>query len=351
LATDMANHGKVISLIKSKISTNEDGKDFKFKLLSGNEQTKNEEQQSLLDFMIHLADLAHNTRLFNISLKWVELLSEEFWRQGDLEKKLNLPVTFLCDRDNVNIPQSQKGFISGFIIPTFDCLVKIFPTLRFTLDNANTNLKEWQKLLNEGRLRGWTPPKSTHEVERLPKKCATKRYEKNKSGKIVVSKMNVNTSKDNDKEKNNHQKKKSKFGNNSCNSNVINSYTDSNRNSNTNSNINYNINKSKKPSKSITIISYNNTENPMKKINTIINTDINKINYKNERQNVNSDRFNTPVKLRLNDEFKLSPTKKLSETILNTARKINITNDNYYIKKNVNKFVNRRLVNRAKNTK
>ena len=351
LATDMANHGKVISLIKSKISTNEDGKDFKFKLLSGNEQTKNEEQQSLLDFMIHLADLAHNTRLFNISLKWVELLSEEFWRQGDLEKKLNLPVTFLCDRDNVNIPQSQKGFISGFIIPTFDCLVKIFPTLRFTLDNANTNLKEWQKLLKEGRLRGWTPPKSTHEVERLPKKCATKRYEKDKSGKIVVAKMNVSTSKDNDKDKNNHQKKKSKFGNNSCNSNVINSYTDSNRNSNTNSNIIYNINKSKKPSKSITIISYNNTENPMKKINTIFNTDINKINYKNERQNVNSDRFNTPVKLRLNEEFKLSPTKKLSETILNTARKINITNDNYYIKKNVNNFVNRRLVNRIKNIK
>ena len=362
LATDMANHGKVISLIKSKISTNEDGKDFKFKLFSGNEQTKTEEQQSLLDFMIHLADLAHNTRLFNISLKWVELLSEEFWRQGDLEKKQNLPVSFLCDRDNINIPQSQKGFISGFIIPTFDCLVKIFPTLRFTLDNANNNLKEWQKLLNEGRLRGWTPTKDTHEFERLPKKCATKKYEKNKSGKIVVAKGNVNTSndKDKDKDKNNNQKKKSKFSS-SCNSNVINSYLDSNRNSNRNSNnnsnrnsnINFSINKSisKKPSKSITIISYNNTESPMEKMNTIINTDINKINYKNERQNTNSNRFNTPVKLRINDEFKLTPTKKLSELLLNTTRQSNINNNNY-IKNNVNnKFVNKRLVNRTKNIK
>jgi len=352
LATDMANHGKVISVIKSKISTNEDGKDFKFKLLSGNEQTKNEEQQCLLDFMIHLADLAHNTRLFSISLKWVELLSEEFWRQGDLEKKQNLPVTFLCDRDDVNIPQSQKGFISGFIIPTFDCLVKIFPTLRFTLDNANTNLKEWQKLLNEGRLRGWTPPKDTHDIERLPKKCATKRFEINKSGKIVA-KINVNNSITSNDKNNNNQKKKSKFNNNSCNNNVINSYTDSNKNSNTNSNtnstINYSINKSKKPSKSITIISYNNTEKPMKKMSTI-SSDINKMNYKNERQNNKSDRFNTPVKLRINDEYKLSPTKKLSDILLSTARKSNITTDNY-IKKNVNKFVNRRLVNRTKNIK
>ena len=347
LATDMANHGKVISLIKSKISTNEDGKDFKFKLLSGNEQTKNEEQQCLLDFIIHLADLAHNTRLFSISLKWVELLSEEFWRQGDLEKKKNLPVTFLCDRDNVNIPQSQKGFISGFVIPTFDCLVKIFPTLRFTLDNANTNLKEWQKLLNEGRLRGWTPPKDTHEIERFPKKCATKKFDMNKIGKFLFANRNMNTS--NDKDKNNNQKKKSKFNNNSCNNNVINSYADSNKNSNANSYINYKINKSKNPSKSISIISYNNTENSIKKMRTI-NTDINKINYKHERQNVKSERFNTPVKLRINDEYKLSPTKKLNEILLSTTRKSTITNDNY-IKKNVNKYVNRRLVNRTKNNK
>ena len=124
------------------------------------------------------------------------------------------------------------------------------------------------------------------------------------------------------------------------------------RNSTTNSNINLSLNKSKnkKPNKCITIIRYNNAENPMKKMNTIFNTYINKINYKTERQNINSDRFNTPVKLRINVEFKLSPTKKLSEILLNTARKINITNDNY-IKNNVNKFVNRRLVNRTKNIK
>ena len=158
LATDMANHGKVISLIKSKIIVNENN-EYKLNLLSGNEQSKIEEQQCLLDYMIHLADLAHNIKLFEISLKWVELLSEEFWKQGDLEKELNLPVSFLCDREDVNIPKSQKGFISGYVIPTFETLVTIFPTLRFTLDNANSNLKEWQKLMDEGRKRGWTPKK------------------------------------------------------------------------------------------------------------------------------------------------------------------------------------------------
>ena len=165
LATDMANHAKVVSLIKSKISLNE-SKEYKLNLISGNDQTLNEEQQTLLDFMLHLADLAHNTKLFDISKKWVELLSEEFWRQGDLEKELNLPVSFLCDRDEINIPQSQKGFISGYIIPTFESLVTIFPTLRYTLDNANNNLKEWQKLLDQGRKTGWTPPKNKVDEKR-----------------------------------------------------------------------------------------------------------------------------------------------------------------------------------------
>ena len=160
LSTDMANHGKIMTVIKSRIAINKAENKTKFELLSGNEKTKFEEQQSLFDFLIHSADLAHNTKLFNISLKWVELLSEEFWLQGDKEKSMNLPVSFLCDRDNYNIPNSQVGFIKGFIIPTFDCLINIFPSLKYTMDNAKTNLKKWEKLAEKGRKKGWTPEKT-----------------------------------------------------------------------------------------------------------------------------------------------------------------------------------------------
>ena len=160
LATDMANHGKIMTVIKSKISINSIENKKKFEILTGNENTKFEEQQSLFDFFIHSADLSHNTKLFNISLKWVELLSEEFWLQGDKEKAMKLPVSFLCDRESYNIPKSQIGFIKGFIIPTFECLVNAFPTLKYTLDNAKINLNKWQRLANKGRLKGWTPEKT-----------------------------------------------------------------------------------------------------------------------------------------------------------------------------------------------
>jgi len=158
LATDMANHGKVMSVIKARIPKDFDNVNQNFELLSGNEKSKSEEQQALLDFFIHAADLAHNTKLFKISIQWVELLSNEFWNQGDKEKNMKLPVSFLCDRNDTNVPKSQVGFISGFILPTFEVLVTMFPTLNYTTENAKINISEWQKRVEENRLKGWTPP-------------------------------------------------------------------------------------------------------------------------------------------------------------------------------------------------
>ena len=168
LATDMANHGKVMSVIKARIQVEQtSGSDgsHKVEILTKNPKTQFEEQQALLDYFIHAADLAHNTKLFSISIQWVELLSNEFWNQGDKEKSMNLPVSFLCERINSDIPNSQVGFIKGFILPTFDVLIQMFPTLSYTVENAKNNLAEWQKLVEEHRKTGWTPRESDTEEE------------------------------------------------------------------------------------------------------------------------------------------------------------------------------------------
>ena len=174
LATDMAIHGKILNNIRSKIpdyllqekNQNQDNtKMKKFELITDikNEETTSEEKQALFDYFIHSADLGHNTKVFDISLKWVELLSNEFWLQGDKEKKMNLTISFLCDRETTNVPKSQVGFIGGFIIPTYNFLVVMFPTLSYTVENAKNNLNKWQKLADEGRKRGWTPEKKEKE--------------------------------------------------------------------------------------------------------------------------------------------------------------------------------------------
>ena len=157
LATDMAFHGEICSKIKTKIKTRQSQDRFIF--LSGNDKTKFDEQQLLLNFLVHMADLGHNCKKFEISFSWVKLLCEEFWNQGDKEKEKGLPISFMCDRNNVDIPTSQIGFIKGFIIPSFDSLVEMFPKLQFTTENAEENARQWTKFQNEKKLIGWTPEK------------------------------------------------------------------------------------------------------------------------------------------------------------------------------------------------
>ena len=109
-----------------------------------------------------MADVAHNSKPFDVSLIWVELLSEEYWLQGDKEKSLGIEVSFLCDRNDINIPKSQIGFFKFVIIPSFNILNSLLPGLEFTTDKQNIELfsndfEEWKKLLDENRKRGWTP--------------------------------------------------------------------------------------------------------------------------------------------------------------------------------------------------
>ena len=163
LATDMANHGENISLIRSKIKSRQYQEKFLF--LSGNDKTKFEEQQILLDYIIHMADLGHNCKKFDISVIWIQLLCEEFWAQGDQERERGLPISFMCDRNNIDVPASQIGFLRGFILSSFDTLVEMFPKLQFTIDNAENNIKQWTKFQSEKKLLGWDDNKNDDNEE------------------------------------------------------------------------------------------------------------------------------------------------------------------------------------------
>ena len=161
IATDMANHGENISMIRSKVKTGKDQDHFLF--LSGNDKTKFDEQQLLLNYLIHMADLGHNCKKFHISVQWIRILCEEFWDQGDKEREKGLPISFMCDRNNYDVPSSQIGFLKGFILSSFDSLVEMFPKLQFTIDNAENNIKQWTKFQREKKLLGWSPEKDKNK--------------------------------------------------------------------------------------------------------------------------------------------------------------------------------------------
>jgi len=143
LATDMQNHAKICSLMKN----------FEYKNEKENNHNQNtysmSEQQEVMDFLVHTADISHCSKDFEISFKWTELINQEFWREGDEEKEKNMQVGFLCDRNKADTPTSQIGFIKGIILPTFEILYNTFPNddILYYLNNVKKNLEEWSKLI------------------------------------------------------------------------------------------------------------------------------------------------------------------------------------------------------------
>ena len=143
LATDMSLHRNMLEHLKSLIICH--------KIKKGKNNTKviNPKQefdskQFMLEVCLHASDCGNPCRNFEVGKELALRLTEEFGRQGDVEKSLNLPVTFLCDRSTVNLPVSQVGFIAGITRPMAQMLVNIFPKTQPLLDNALKNENIWK---------------------------------------------------------------------------------------------------------------------------------------------------------------------------------------------------------------
>ena len=90
-----------------------------------------------MNLLIHSSDISNPTKPFDIYFKWVPLVVNEFYDQGDKEKKLGLNCS--CDRNKVTIYQSQLGFINYIELKFFDYFVKVFPKLSFYYETLVNN--------------------------------------------------------------------------------------------------------------------------------------------------------------------------------------------------------------------
>jgi hypothetical protein len=152
LATDMTHHTKLYTSLKLKIEKLAIDKGDIGQLVKTvhTASAKFDAKQELLNYALHAADLSHNVKSFEVTRKWTNLVMNEFWEQGDLERKEGLPISFNCDRTTANVPKGQMGFLNGIIIPTFQLLAFIFPKVEFFVDNAKNNLEKWNEIDKNG---------------------------------------------------------------------------------------------------------------------------------------------------------------------------------------------------------
>ena len=146
----MANHNKHITTLKNKLEYHEVSKGNNLDKLLSDDLNKNyETQQAVLNMIIHTADVSNPGKPLKTYLAWVDLIFEEFFNQGDLEKSQNLPVSLLCDRESTNINKAQIGFISYVVKPTFYVIMEIVPKAFMYMENIDKNLKHFQEIIKK----------------------------------------------------------------------------------------------------------------------------------------------------------------------------------------------------------
>eukprot|EP00581_Thalassiosira_minuscula_P009892 CAMPEP_0183709712 /NCGR_PEP_ID=MMETSP0737-20130205/5701_1 /TAXON_ID=385413 /ORGANISM="Thalassiosira miniscula, Strain CCMP1093" /LENGTH=509 /DNA_ID=CAMNT_0025937879 /DNA_START=366 /DNA_END=1895 /DNA_ORIENTATION=+ len=140
LWTDMSQHFSKLAMLKSKISTHGTADHTKFYI--------NQDGRSIsmvLLFLLHVADISNPAKPGEIFVEWCDRCLNEFFAQGDAEKKALMPVSPMCDRELTVKSDSQMGFIKFIVRPSFVTMSDLMPrVVDEILPVLESNLKYWE---------------------------------------------------------------------------------------------------------------------------------------------------------------------------------------------------------------
>ncbi|KAJ8272663.1 hypothetical protein GJAV_G00091950 [Gymnothorax javanicus] len=105
----------------------------------------------VLQMALKCADICNPCRPWKLCKKWSEKVTEEFFHQGDIEKKLNLEVSPLCDSQANSIGNIQIGFITYMVEPLFTEWARFSDTQlsRCMLEHLTRNKARWKGIVLE----------------------------------------------------------------------------------------------------------------------------------------------------------------------------------------------------------
>ncbi|KAJ3094979.1 cAMP-specific 3',5'-cyclic phosphodiesterase 4A [Phlyctochytrium planicorne] len=131
LATDLSGHFAMLSAFKNKV------------FAAGTFDLDNRDDRSLFwRILIKCADVSNLTKDWAIYDRWLERIMAEFFRQGDDEKKLGLPVSPFMDRETVQIASSQISFLDFICLPMYETFTRVaqIPEILDTLSRNRSTL-------------------------------------------------------------------------------------------------------------------------------------------------------------------------------------------------------------------
>lgn len=124
LATDMKNHFSLLDSFRSR------------------------DPSSMLtqQLVIKVVDISHLSATWDVHLRWVYLLQEELFLQGDHEKANGLKVSPLMARSGKGVSKMQVGFFNVIADPLYEVFHKAFPSCAPLQTAMHRIYKKWKTL-------------------------------------------------------------------------------------------------------------------------------------------------------------------------------------------------------------
>ncbi|XP_035887058.1 high affinity cAMP-specific 3',5'-cyclic phosphodiesterase 7A isoform X4 [Phyllostomus discolor] len=139
LATDISRQNEYLSLFRSHLDRGdlclEDAR----------------HRHLVLQMALKCADICNPCRTWELSKQWSEKVTEEFFHQGDIEKKYQLGVSPFCDRQTESIANIQIGFMTYLVEPLFTEWARFSDTRlsQTMLGHVGLNKASWKGLQRE----------------------------------------------------------------------------------------------------------------------------------------------------------------------------------------------------------
>lgn len=137
LATDMSKHMSLLADLKTMVETKKVAGSGVLLLDNYTDRIQ------VLQNMVHCADLSGPTKPLHLYRRWCDLIMEEFFQQGDKEKKAGIEISPMCDRHNATVEKSQVGFIDYIVHPLWETWADlVHPDAQEILDTLEDN-RDW----------------------------------------------------------------------------------------------------------------------------------------------------------------------------------------------------------------
>lgn len=152
LATDMARHFEFVDRFSARCSKTETSpftEGTKEDRLA--QKSSKADRRMLIQAFVHMADLSHVCRPWDVHRRLVVNLEQEFFAQGDIERDLGLPVMPLMDRSKDSAAASQGFFLDKLVRPLLDPFSFFLraPLRELLMGTLSENKIRWEGLVTK----------------------------------------------------------------------------------------------------------------------------------------------------------------------------------------------------------